>query len=141
MSAWGPGTFDDDVANDWLEDLYESDPRAFFRECLDLSGQVDYVDYVACVGVTCSAEMIHGVLHGPRDGLPEAALQWLRENRTLSVWALLPGAIAGMRRVLGPDSEMREMWEDEAEICSQWVATTDNLFKRLLAIDRYNPQV
>ena len=140
MGAWGPGTFEDDVAIDWLEDLYDSDPFAFFRECLDLGGQVDYVEYVACVGVTCSAEMIHGLLHGPRDGHPEAALAWLTEHQTLSVWALLPDAILGMRRVLSTDSEMRVMWEDEDEIFPQWVATTDNLLKRLLAIDRYNRQ-
>jgi hypothetical protein len=140
MGAWGPGTFEDDVANDWLEDLCDSDPLAFFRECLDLDGQTDYVEYVACVGVICSAEMIHGLVHGPRDGLPEAALGWLRENQTLSVGSLLPHAIEGMQRVLGPHSEMREMWEDEAEICPLWTATADDLLMRLSAINLFNPQ-
>ena len=133
MGAWGSGTFEDDVACDWLEDLYDSDPIALFRECLDLSDQGDYIEYVACVGVICTAEMIHGLLQGPREGLPAAALEWLPEHEALDVRPLLPPAIAAVRRVLGEGSEMREMWADESERYGEWTKTTDDLLQRLSA--------
>lgn len=131
MGAWGSGTFEDDIACDWLEDLYDSDPLAFFRECLDLDGQVDYLEYVACIGVICTAEMIHGLLHQPRAGLPSAAINWLRENQGLSVRPLIPQTIVAMQQVLGDHSELREMWEDESQRCREWIQTTDDLLQRL----------
>ncbi len=130
MSAWGTGTFDDDFACDWLEDLGDSDPIAFFEHCLDLTGQDD-LEYLACVGVVCTAEMIHAICCGRRDELPQPAGQWLRDNRALPVGRLVPAAIGGLRRVLGHQSEMRDRWEDNEELFDSWIAGITDLVDRL----------
>jgi len=130
MGSWGLGTFEDDIACDWLEDLQESDPIAFFEQCLDLSDH-QYVEFLACVGVVCTAEIIHSLISEPRTGLPEAAHQWLGEHRRLNILPFIPDAIAGLRRVMGPDSEMRELWEDNDAMHCDWMIQMRDLVKRL----------
>lgn len=117
MGSWGPRTFEDDLACDWLEDLLDSDPIAFFDHCLDLTG-LDSLGMLACIGVVCTAEMIHGLLCEPRVGLPEAARRWLDRHQSLANEAmqLVPVAVSGIDRVLKPDSAMHLQWEDAGEL-------------------------
>lgn len=130
MGSWGLGTFEDDIACDWLEDLQDSDPIAFFAHCLNLS-DIQYIEFLACVGVVCTAEMIHSLICEPRTGLPQAAHQWLGEHQGLNILAFIPDAIEGLRRVMGPDSEMRELWEDSDGMHDAWMSRTRDLQKRL----------
>jgi hypothetical protein len=130
MGAWGLGTFDDDIACDWLEDLGESDTTAFFRVCLDLRGHGD-LEYVACVGVLCTAEMIHALLCGPRDGLPGAANEWLRKSPVVSAEQLVPSAIEGLKRILDNQSAMHQLWEDSNGSYQQWIDRVTDLADRL----------
>lgn len=119
MGSWGFRTFEDDIACDWLEDLFDSDPIAFFQQCLDLEGH-DFLEFLACIGVTCTAEILHGLARTPRNGLPEAAYQWLDAHQELRVDALIPSAIDGLQRVLSSDSQMQLIWEDDGERFNQW---------------------
>lgn len=132
MGAWGPGTFEDDIACDWLEDLYDSDAVAFFEHCLDLSG-LDQLGHLACVGVLCTAEMIHGLLLAPRDGLPEAAYRWIEKHVSLasSVQPMVPSAIEGLDRVLDSDSEMYLQWEDAGDELDHWISHVQSLKHQL----------
>ena len=132
MGSWGPATFEDDIACDWLGDLHESDPIAFFVHCLDLE-DLQYVEHLACIGVVCTAEMVHSLTCQPRAGLPEVAYRWLKENQGLDVVRLIPDTIAGLHRVLGPDSEMHEMWEDSGHL-HIWEAKTSDLLRRLESV-------
>lgn len=116
MSSWGHRTFEDDIALDWLEDLYESEPLAFFRHCLDLSDQQE-LSFLASVGVVCTAEMIHSILSEPRSGMPEAARVWVAEqepNET-ALRGMVPIAIEALDRVLCKTSEMTVRWRDAGE--------------------------
>lgn len=130
MGPWGIGTFEDELACDWLEDLHDSDPVAFLWHCLDLRG-LDYLEYLAGTGVICSAEVIHALCDGPRPGLPEAVHQWLRLHRRIDATAFLPEAIAGMRRVLGSESELWERWQDHDEWSDAWFRHAADLLQRL----------
>jgi len=130
MGTWGLGTFEDDIACDWLEDLYDSDPIPFFSHCLDLTGLED-LEFLACIGVVCSAEIIQALLREPRDGLPKVVYLWLDEYQNLNVFPLLADAIEGLRRVISPDSEMHEFWEDEAENYDAWLNHVSDLIHRL----------
>lgn len=132
MGPWGTGTFEDELACDWLEDLFDSDPVAFFAHCLDLRG-LDYLEYLAGIGVLCTAEILHAICDQPRTGLPEAAHRWLESHRALPVKGLLPAAIAGMTRVLGPESELRERWEDNESWGDRWQQQAADLLDCLQA--------
>ncbi|MDA8746421.1 DUF4259 domain-containing protein [Rubripirellula amarantea] len=136
MSTWGPRTFEDDFACDWLEDLEDSDPISFFTHCLDLSDQ-DALNFVACVGVLGTSELIHGVLAEPREKMPEQALSWIENHENLAdeLKALVPAAIAGIDRVLKTSSAMRMRWQDAGEIHhSTWIGEVLELQNGLKAI-------
>lgn len=131
MTAWGSGAFENDIATDWLQDLAESDPTAFFLHCLDLSNQNDGLDHVACVGVVCTARMIDAMVSGEHAGLPDAATTWLQENGSLSVARLLGPALASLCRVLGRESELRQVWEDDGDRYLPWLHVQMNQLDRL----------
>ncbi len=130
MGPWGFATFDDELACDWLEDLFDSDPVAFFEQCLDLDG-LEYLEYLAGIGVVCTSELVHGLHDRPREGLPEPVLVWIEAHRALPVARFLPSAIEAMRRVIGPDSEMRERWEDNEQWGDEWFRHTADLLRCL----------
>ena len=135
MGSWGYRTFEDDIAIDWLEDLHDSDPIAFFEQCLDLSGS-EYVEFLACVGVVCTAEMIHSLLSEPRPGLPEAAHQWLHEHHGLNAFRFVPQTILSLQRIMGPNSEMHGLWEDNEESYESWMSQMNDLLNRLESVPK-----
>ncbi len=138
MSSWGARSFEDDFACDWLEDLNDSDPFAFFAHCLDLPEQKG-LSFLACIGVRCSSEMIFGILDGPRDGLPEQALTWLESNRELDaeIKPLLPVAAEALLRVLQSDSAMEIKWRDAGPVhYDAWHEEMTELRKCVLRLNR-----
>lgn len=114
---WDVGPFDDELSADWFEDLLESDPRAFFERCLDLT-DVDVPHRLACVGVVCTA----AVLATLRDRtfpseLPAAVSNWATEHAGLQthVDGLAAAARDALRQIrLGP-SHLRDRWRDAGE--------------------------
>lgn len=130
MGTWGAGTFDDDIACDWLEDLFDSDPIAFFRQCLDLTG-IRHLEHLACIGVVCTAEVIHAHVCKPRSGLPEVVDLWVDEHRSLDLTPLVPHAVSSLRRVIDPDSAMHQMWDDSQAMYRQWLDHILELLRRL----------
>lgn len=138
MGTWGLGTFEDDIACDWLEDLHDSDPIAFFTACLDLEG-LEELDYLACIGVVCTSEILCAHATEPRHDLPESANQWLIQNRELALSGFLPRCIDGLRRVADPKSEMSMRWEDGAENFVAWKNHISDLQQRLQSVIAGNP--
>lgn len=140
MSSWGHRTFDDDIALDWLEDLHESEPIAFFRHCLDLTDQQDLC-FLACVGVVCTAEVIHAIIATPRLGMPVSAKEWCcnQESIQQSATELVPQAITALDRVLQDSSEMWVRWSDLGEThFGTWHSEVDAL-RTLLCLTRTTP--
>ena len=120
MGAWGIHTFEDDSNLDWLDDLvFQEKPIAFFKMCLDLKG-IDYLEYMACTGVLCTAVMIDALLHGPTKDLPDDARYWLESNKKLDVTKLIPAAIAGLKRFFEADAELNELWSENKALYAKW---------------------
>ena len=130
MSSWGYQTFEDGIACDWLEDLHDSDPIAFFMKCLDLQG-LDYFDFLACIGVVCTSEMLRGVITGPRAGLPDAAAGWCEQHRDLNCKFLVPRAINALKLVLSDRSEMWVRWDDDADRFDCWMEHQQELIEEM----------
>ena len=130
MGAWGPGTFEDDIASDWIEDLNDSDPIAFFRECLNLPA-TGPLDYVACIGVTCTSHIIAALLDGDRNQIPDQGQSWFDANDSLDVQSLVLCCLEGLRRVTDEESDLRIVWEDSDDFQS-WLANLQRINHRLV---------
>jgi hypothetical protein len=131
MGAWGTKPFEDDETLDWLDDLMEQrKPGEFLKECLDLEG-IDYLEHQQCAGVLGTAVILDALVNGAREDLPDAAREWVEENRKLAVKPLVPMAIAGLDRLLADDSELHELWRENDKLYPEWKSRITRVRDRL----------
>jgi len=130
MGTWGIGTFENDDASDWLYDLEASAGVAFLEGSLK-SEPAAYLEAPDAENILAAAEIINGILNGPREGLPENALAWIDAHRDADVAALAPRAVQLIGRVLAGNSELHELWQESDEDYPAWKADVEDLRRRL----------
>jgi hypothetical protein len=135
MGAWGVRTFDNDSANDWacelegVEDLRLVDST--FRELEELGDE--YIDRdVACVALA-ACEVIARLRKnfGYRDASTEKVDEWVAAHPIPVPPELIVRAQGVIARILGEDSELRELWDDAG--ANAWEAAVADLRSRLTA--------
>src|SRR5262249_48138153 len=119
MGTWGLGTFDDDTACDWLDELAEEPTVEFLQQTLATPDE-GYLESDQCTAVLGAAEIIAGVVAGPRAGLPKVALGVISSLTPDAVGPLRTLASEKVRRVLGEGSELRELWEENEAEFPKW---------------------
>lgn len=126
MGAWGAGTFDNDDALDWLDDLVDgaSDAIRLALEATDAE-QLEAPDASSALA---AAEVVAAALGHPAAELPGEVSDWLEQNGTKSAAALAPLARQAVERVR-QNSELKDLWEEADP--SEWTAALDDLRKRL----------
>ena len=136
MHPWGIHTFEDEIACDWIEDLNDSDPVVFLAHCLDL-GNAKSLNYLACVGVLCTAELIIAGCVPNNRVHPRSIQRWITENPEVDLKAFTLQAIAGLRKVLnrqpelGPQSELLVRWMDHDHLGDAWLEDKQKLLRML----------
>ena len=60
------------------------------------------------------------MLIGPRDGLPEEATQWIKNNSSLKVADLASQCVRKLDRLLDNKSELNELWMENEEDYPKW---------------------
>lgn len=117
MGAWGMGTFENDDAADWLDELQASDDGAVLQAALEghAIGE-DYLEAPEGTHILCACEIIAALLGRSALDLPSGARDWVKEHELLDVTSLVPIATRKINRVLDDGSELRELWqENEAD--------------------------
>src|SRR5262245_13730309 len=114
MGTWGTRTFDDDTASDWLDEIGQEPSVTFLRETLEMPVE-GYLEFETCVGFLAAAEIVAGVLKGPREGLPEEAVAVIQALAGADVEPLRKLAGDKARLVLGESSELRELWSENSD--------------------------
>jgi hypothetical protein len=135
MRAWGPGSFENDDALDWLGELAASDDGAgaLFWAFEAVVDGVGYAEAAEASAALAAAEMV-AALHGrPAAELPEDAAAWIRANAGAVSDEALPLARAAVERVRR-SSELRDLW-DEADP-APWYAAVNDLLERLATAGR-----
>lgn len=120
MGTWGIRTFDDDTACDWVYDLEESKGVNFLEHSLNPKEEGGYLDLDGCVAILCACEVIHSILYGPRDGVPEEAIDWINNNKGVDVIGLKKICVDRINRVLSDKSELNELWAENEEEYNNW---------------------
>ena len=133
MGAWDYGFFDNDTALDWVDELEESEnPKAFFKKAFATALKADYLDQDDAHAVTVSAVIIDHVLNGTHYGEDhEILLDFVEEHPKLKLEDLRSDAVRALQRVLGEDSELEELWAENAEHYTHWRRTVEELIGRL----------
>ena len=127
MGTWGYKTFENDSASDWLFDLEAEGTDLLARSLSPEDTDDAFLDADNGIAVLAAAEIIYGVLSSPREGLPDSAVKWINANKNADVACLKPLCEGQLGRVLGKQSELRQLWEENTEDFENWKGNVESL--------------
>ena len=115
MGAWGERAFDNDEANDWASDLADVNDLSLVELAFsELESTAAYVHaHVAC-NALAACEVLARLQgnFGYRNAYTQDVDEWVAAHQTKPSSALLSRAHAVIDRILGDNSELRELWEE-----------------------------
>lgn len=133
MGAWNYGVFDDDIAYDALDDLRESleiitDMEKYF----DVVIEAKYVEYDEGCYALVSAAVIDSVFNEKQYRCDdEDYFEWVKTLKSFDFTPLKQKAIAAIDAVLSDSSEIKELWEENKELYSEWREDKISIRERL----------
>ncbi len=134
MGAWGCLAFDNDEANDWAFGLDDVDDLSLVESTLDAldEGGDDYLEQDLASSALAACEVLARCLGhaGYTNAYTEKVDTWVASNKPNPTPALLEKASAAIDRILGADSELRELWE-ESQDADAWRMSVADLRGRL----------
>lgn len=133
MGAWGTGSFENDAALDWVYAFRDSSGTAQLTQTLQTAlDDTDYLDLDDASAAVATAEVVAALKGVPAPDLPDEVQAWVANEPTTPDPALIDLALRAIDRVLGPDSELKEIWE-ESDLANRWQGGINNLKRRLRA--------
>ncbi|GID92079.1 DUF4259 domain-containing protein [Amorphoplanes digitatis] len=121
MGTWDVGPFDNDTAADWCGDLDDAAPQqraALIRDALRRVAEhgEEYLDSDEAVEAIAAAAVVASQLPGGTKIDTPYAPDFLLEGGTVEVAGDVPAiAVRALDRIVGDDSEWRELWEEAEE--------------------------
>jgi hypothetical protein len=117
MGTWATGPFDNDTAADWSGDLHEApdeDRAQLVQDTLfAVAEHEDYLDSDLASEAIAAAAVVASQRPGGAHLVATAyAPDFLEEGGSLALPDLAELARRALDRVIGPESEWRELWED-----------------------------
>ncbi|MCA9971940.1 MAG: DUF4259 domain-containing protein [Anaerolineales bacterium] len=135
MGTWGVGTFENDVALDWLFDFGENDFRLIDRTLAGVAALTarDELDVIEASEVLAAAECVAAAGGYPLAEVPEELREWLEANVPI---ALKPDYVVMARTAVArvrQQSELQQLWDDTDE-AEAWHTAVADLQHRLTRI-------
>lgn len=134
MGAWSHESFGNDDACDWIAELVDDTDLASVEEALDvvLEAGDDYLEAPEASVAIAAAEVIARLQGnwGLVDAYSETVDGWIKRTRLTSPVDLTCKAHRAIERILGEESELRELWDDSDDR-EQWLHAVNDLKSRL----------
>lgn len=133
MGAWDFTVFDDDTAYDALDDLRNTgtlllDMERYFDTVLE----DEYIDYDKGVYALVCAAVIDSAFNQTKYRCDwEEYFSWTQEQKELDFLLILDKAIEAIHKVIGPSSELQELWEQNESLFDSWVEDKVAIIERL----------
>jgi len=125
MAAWGTKTFEEDTANDWIQELIDSeDAREFLSDSLSIDP--GYIEADQAAIVLAASETLIALLDEPRAGVPGELVDWVGDNECDDVSDLPEVALPALAKVLGKESELRDIWSDSEDF-DGWLENVESM--------------
>ncbi|WP_373987358.1 DUF4259 domain-containing protein [Duganella sp. BuS-21] len=135
MGTWSVDAFGNDYAQDWAEDLHETSNLDAVADTLNT-----VLDSGAELEAPFAAEALAAIevlarlqgKGGPKTEDSAAIDEWVeaRKAKAKPRADLAEKALRAIERILAPDSELRQLWE-ESEHYADWRASVEDLRTRL----------
>jgi len=136
MGAWGHLAFDNDTTNDWAYGLEDVDDLSLVEAAFDELEEVGggYLDQDPACNALGACEVLARLLGRPgyTNAYTEKVDQSVAAHKFKPSPALLKRASAAIDRILGDDSELRELWE-EGDDGETWRKAVEDLRERMRA--------
>jgi hypothetical protein len=128
MGTWGSGPFDDDQASDWVWELQEANDWGVVEAALRGAADVGEDAYLEAPDgqVAWAAAAVVAAADDPSVTVPGEVNAWLDQHRGGRPETVRPLALAAVRRVLSPKSELVELWTEAGEL-DEWRGNVENV--------------
>lgn len=133
MGAWGVLAFDNDDANDWAYDLEAADDLSLIEAAFDAVDEAsDYLESPEAANALAACEVLARLNGKPgyRNSYTDKVDQWVANHPLVPPEGLIKRAEAAIDRVLGENSELKELW-GESDENGEWLASVEDLRGRL----------
>ena len=133
MGAWGVLAFDNDNANDWAYDLEGTADLSLVESAFDTVEETDdYLEAPDASNALAACEVLARLNGKPgyKNSYTEKVDEWVAAHPQTPSPALLKRAMAAIDRILGQNSELKELWADGDEN-GAWRASVEDLRQRL----------
>lgn len=133
MGAWAEDTFGNDTACDWAGSFLEKPGlKAVWAAILAVQNAEEYLDSDEASDCLAACEVVARLQGqwGQRNAYSEELDAWIEANPTEVPDKLKKAADAAIERILGPDSELTELW-DEGGRNEAWHEAVDDLRRRV----------
>lgn len=135
MGAWGELAFDNDTSNDWAYGLDEVDDLSLVESAFDEVEEAgdEYLDQDVACNALAACEVIARLKGNPgyTNSYTENVDNWVAAHKIKPSAALVKRASAAIDRILGDDSELRELWEESESEGQKWRAAVEDLRRRV----------
>ncbi|MFO1021580.1 MAG: DUF4259 domain-containing protein [Planctomycetales bacterium] len=133
MGAWSEDTFGNDTACDWTYGLEDVDDFSLVRQAFEavLNADDDYLDADIASEGLAACEVIARLKGnwGVRNSYTETVDNWVLSHKIEPPENLIPTALAVIDRVIAPQSELRELWEESG--ADEWLIAVEDLRERV----------
>lgn len=130
MGTWSHEPFGNDTANDWAYELEGQSDFSLVAQAIQnvLDTGADYLDSDLAVEAVAASEVLAKALgRGTQsDAYTEKVDAWIKAMTNAPSPDLLFKAQQALTRILGPDSELRELWE-ESDDFERWSSSVKAL--------------
>ncbi len=133
MGAWGHLAFDNDDANDWAYALEETDDLTLVESAFaEVESADHYLEAPEASHALAACEVLARLNGKPgyENAYTEKVDTWVAAHPIELAPGLIARANAAIDRVLGENSELKELWAESDE-SGQWLACVEDLRQRL----------
>jgi len=137
MSCWAVDSFGNDDAADWVAALVDQTDSGLVDEAIaDVLNTSGYLEAPSASQALAAIEVLAAILHRPSLALlqNEQLVEWVRDQGQTVSPQQRTSAIAAIDRIIGDESELRELWEESEEF-GDWKKIIADLRLRL-TVDR-----
>lgn len=133
MGAWGVSAFENDDGCDFVYELEEVDDFSVVESAIDTVNEADgYLEAPDAGAALAACEVIamangRGGVKNPSTEIVDA---WIARHKLKPSAQLVQRAKGAITRVLGEESELRELW-DESDHAKEWRKAVEDLRARL----------
>ena len=131
MTAWGPGSFENDAAVDWALECARTADFLLVEAALDnvLAAEADEIDAADAEEAIAAAEVVARA-SVQRDAHSTPLDDWVERIGQKPGPALLAKAHETIRRIRDEPNELNDLWSD-SDGFARWYSSLDSLLTRL----------